>query len=265
MLVTRFAPTPSGYLHVGNLVNLTLTHWLVHSHRGRLLLRIDDFDRDRVRTAYLADVFRTLEWLDIPIDSGPSGVADFQAGWSMSSHWQRFRAARDRLMTSAGSGVFVCRCSRAQLSGLGYCVAGCAEHRWELAPDQSVLRLSGAMVPAGSALPPGDPVLWRRDDYPAYHLGSVVQDDALGITSIVRGLDLLPSSLLQRHLATLLPAPTFAAADLRHHELVTDASGHKLSKSAGARAHPLEHTNLLRRQLHDWARRLGQPLGIERP
>ena len=75
VLVTRIAPTPSGFLHVGNAVNMVLTHWLARAHGGRLLLRIDDFDTGRARPAYLEDVFRTLDWLGIDIDDGPSGPA----------------------------------------------------------------------------------------------------------------------------------------------------------------------------------------------
>jgi glutamyl-Q tRNA(Asp) synthetase len=130
----------------------------------------------------------------------------------------------------------------------------------------SALRLS---VPAGSArglaLPPGDHVLWRRDDLPAYLLGSVVADEDLAVTAIVRGRDLLTASALQLHLAGMLPAPLLREVDLRHHDLLTAPDGHKLSKSAGARAEPLEHTDRLREQVRDWAQVLGAPIGIPRP
>jgi glutamyl-tRNA synthetase len=108
-------------------------------------------------------------------------------------------------------------------------------------------------------------VLWRRDDLPAYQLGSVVADEDLGVTAVVRGVDLLASSALQLHLAELLPAPGFHEVDLRHHALVAAADGHKLSKSAGAQAHPLVHTVHLREQVRDWAAALGAPIGITRP
>ena len=98
MLVTRIAPTPSGFLHVGNAVNAVLTHWLARAHDGRLLLRIDDFDTARARPAYLEDVFRTLDWLEIDIDDGPCGPGDFETSWSMSRRVDQFRGARDRLM-----------------------------------------------------------------------------------------------------------------------------------------------------------------------
>ena len=266
MLVTRIAPTPSGFLHVGNAVNAVLTQWITRAHDGLLLLRIDDFDTGRARPNYLEDVFRTLDWLEIDIDDGPSGPADFQSSWSMSTRIDQFRSARDRLMQGGHDSVFVCRCSRHDLDERGRCVARCREQHLALTPGNSALRLS---VTDGSSrglpLPPGDHVIWRRDDLPAYQLGSVVADEDLGVTAIVRGVDLVASSALQLHLAQLLPAPGFHDVDLRHHALVAATDGHKLSKSAGAQAHPLEHTDHLREQVRDWAAALGAPIGIARP
>jgi glutamyl/glutaminyl-tRNA synthetase len=265
-LVTRIAPTPSGYLHVGNALNMVLTHWLARARRGRLLLRIDDFDTGRARATYLEDVFRTLDWLRIDIDAGPSGPADFHSSWSMSTRIDQFRRARDQLMAGDHDSVFVCRCSRHDLDPTGRCVAGCRERDLALEPGRTALRMS---VPAGSArglpLPAGDHVLWRRDDLPAYQLGSVVADEDLAVTAIVRGVDLLASSALQLHLAGTLPAPGFAGVDLRHHALLGAPDGHKLSKSAGAQAHPLEHTPELRAQVMTWAGALGAPIGITGP
>jgi glutamyl-tRNA synthetase len=266
VLVTRIAPTPSGFLHVGNALNMVLTHWLARAHGGRLLLRIDDFDTGRARLAYLEDVFRTLDWLGIGIDEGPSGPADFHSSWSMSTRIDQFRRARDRLMVPEHDTVFVCRCSRHDLDPSGRCVSGCRAQGLALEPGRTALRIS---VPAGSArglaLPPGDHVLWRRDDLPAYQLGSVVADEDLAVTAIVRGVDLLGSSALQLHLAGMLPAPRFSGVDLRHHALLTAADGHKLSKSAGAQAQPLEHTDDLREQVLARAAALGAGIGITRP
>jgi glutamyl-tRNA synthetase len=266
VLVTRIAPTPSGYLHVGNAVNFVLTHWMARARGGRLLLRIDDFDTGRARLAYLEEVFRTLDWLDIDIDDGPSGPADFHSSWSMSTRIDQFRHACDRLVRAGHDSVFVCRCSRHDLDADGRCAAGCREQGLALAPGSSALRIT---VPAGSErglpLQPGDHVLWRRDDLPAYQLGSVVADEDLAVTAIVRGVDLLESSALQLHLAGLLPAPGFQEVALHHHALLTAPGGHKLSKSAGAQAHPLQHTDHLREAVLTWAQELGTPIGISRP
>jgi glutamyl-Q tRNA(Asp) synthetase len=189
--------------------------------------------------------------------------------------------------------VFVCRCSRHDLDSSGRCIAGCREQGLALEPGRSALRMSVPGDPAreppadpsrlarlegrqpewitgggwsrGLPLPPGDHVLWRRDDLPAYQLGSVVADEDLAVTAIVRGVDLLESSALQVHLAGMLPAPGFLAVDLRHHALLAAPDGHKLSKSAGAQAHPLEHTDSLRAQVLAWASALGTPIGISPP
>lgn len=271
MLVTRLAPTPSGYLHVGNAVNLVLTWWLARSSSGRLLLRIDDFDTGRARREYLADIFAVLEWLGIDVDAGPSGPDDFHSAWSMSSRTQQFRAALDGLRATAPDLAFTCRCSRRQLSPGGWCVAGCRGAGHALVPGESVVRLH---VPEGlraqltglaHPVPAGDHVLWRRDGLPAYQLGSVVADASLGVNALVRGVDLLDSSALQQHLAGLLGEPAFAAAEFRHHGLLTDPEGHKLSKSAGAQAHPLDRSDRLRDLVLAWAADLGAPVGIAPP
>ncbi|MGB8022221.1 MAG: glutamate--tRNA ligase family protein [Candidatus Nanopelagicales bacterium] len=266
------APTPSGYLHVGNAVSFLLTDWLARAAGGRLLLRIDDFDLGRARRQYLDDIIAVLAWLGIKVADGPSDGSDL-AAWSMSARTALFRAALDELRAAHPSLVFACRCSRRTLGPGGMCVAGCGNSGAAHVPGESVIRLH---VPPGSTVqigrgqpanvplpvPPGDHVLWRRDDLPAYHLGSVVADEALGVNAVVRGMDLLESTALQLHLAGLLPAPGFAAADFRHHGLITAADGHKLSKSAGAQAHPLTRTPQLRAQIHAWAASLGAGVGI---
>lgn len=269
-VVTRIAPTPSGYLHPGNAVNVLLTAWRARAAGGRLLLRIDDFDTGRARPEYLDDIFRTLDWLDVSIDDGPTGPDDFLARWSMSTRVEQFRAARDRVRSRHPEAVFACRCSRTQLSS-GRCTAGCARAGLALQPGRTALRMHVAdsrPVRIGrdeATLPGGDHVLWRRDDLPAYQLGSVVADEALGVTALVRGVDLLESSALQLHLAGLLACPTFRDVDLRHHGLLTGPTGAKLSKSAGVQAHPMDRTGSLRRRVERWAEQLGAPIGVVRP
>jgi len=269
-LRTRIAPTPSGFLHVGNAVNMVLTAWWAVGCGGRLLLRIDDFDVPRVRPEYLADIFTTLDWLGLAVDEGPSGPQEFLARWSMSARRDQFGSARDALLAHPGGAAFVCACSRRDLQE-GRCARGCAGAGLELEPGRTLVRLhvpAGLRAPMTGAVvdvPAADHVLWRRDDLPAYHLGSVVADEALGVTAVLRGVDLLESSALQRHLAELLPAPGFAAADLRHHDLVTGPTGAKLSKSAGAQAHPLEREAGLRARIEAWAQHLGAAVGISRP
>jgi glutamyl/glutaminyl-tRNA synthetase len=266
-LATRIAPTPSGYLHAGNAVNILITQWWARAHGAHLILRIDDFDAARMRPEYLRDVFDTLVWLGIDVDEGPSGPADFAARWSMAHRFQTFSAVRDHLLAEHPDRVFVCRCSRARLE-VGRCVAGCRTAAIPRTAGSTVVRLAVApgatVVTAGSrlAVPAGDHVLWRRDDLPAYHLGSVVADEQLRITTIIRGVDLLDASALQLHLAALIPAPGFAAVELHHHGLLAAPDGQKLSKSSGARAHPLHHDAGLGASIRDWAAEIAAPLGI---
>lgn len=275
LLVTRIAPTPSGYLHVGNAVNAVLTWWLAREAGGRLLLRIDDFDTGRARPEYLADIFATLDWLGIDVDEGPRDADGFHVAWSMATRVEQFRAALADLREAHPEVVFTCRCSRRRLSPEGRCVAGCPSAGHPLVPGESAVRLR---VPEGRTaelrgpdggrrhpVPAGDHVLWRRDDLPAYQLGSVVADVALGVNALVRGTDLLDSSALQCHLAALLDLPAFATADFRHHGLLTDDAGHKLAKSAGAQAHPLARTAALRAHVLAVAEGLGAPVGIRPP
>jgi glutamyl-tRNA synthetase len=253
---------------VGNAVNALLTHWWARAHAARLILRIDDFDTTRARAAYLEDIFDTLAWLGIRVDAGPSDPHSFRSDWSMSARHHAFRRARDQLLADRPDAVYVCRCSRRQLDPSGRCAAGCRGAGVPLRPGESVVRLSvppGARARVGAALvdvPEGDHVIWRRDDLPAYQLGSVVADEHLEVTAIVRGVDLMGSSALQVHLAGLLPAPGFLAAELLHHPLLTAPDGSKLSKSAGAGARPLDRTPALLAEVHDRAVALGEPLGV---
>ncbi len=271
MLVTRFAPTPSGYLHAGNAVNAVLVDGLTRAHGGHLVLRIDDFDATRIRPEYVRDVFDSLDWLGITPDDGPRDPGDFADRWSMAAQVEELRSAALALHRDHPGLVFACRCSRRELAGTpdggAACVAGCRAAGHRLAVGESALRLH---VPEGLAVamgvgvpvPAGDHVLWRRDDLPSYHLGSVLADERLGITDIVRGADLLASSALQRHLAALLPAAGFLAATLHHHDLLTDAGGHKLSKSAGHGAHPMRRDAAALASIRAAAARLAPQIGL---
>jgi glutamyl/glutaminyl-tRNA synthetase len=272
VLVTRLAPTPSGYLHPGNAVNFLLTHWLARQHDGRLLLRIDDLDAARVRTAYLDDIFRVLQWLGIAIDAGPSGVAQFQREFSLLHRTEAYRAAVTQLR-DAGAHVYACHCSRRDLAGhaAGYypgtCrTAGLPERPGETAlriavPHPMVVDVAGERIDVAGVL--GDFAVWRRDDVPAYQLASVVEDHDLGVNTIVRGRDLLASTGAQLVLAPLLGATGFLAADFRHHALITDPAGRKLSKSAGRRGASMVGDTALLGTIRAAAARLAPQIGIE--
>lgn len=274
MLVTRIAPTPSGYLHAGNAVNFLLTAWLARQHGGRLLLRIDDMDAARVRTAYLEDIFVVLEWLGITIDAGPSGVAEFRRDYSLVHRTDAYRDAVADLR-AAGAHLYACRCSRRDLAGhaAGYYPGTCRNAGLVHAPGQTALRIAlphptevaiaGEIVDVAGVL--GDIVLWRRDDVVAYQLASVVEDRDLGVNAVVRGRDLLASTGAQLVLARLLGARDFASGDFRHHALLRGPDGAKLAKSAGSRGASITGDTRLRDEIVRAAVALAPTVGIESP
>lgn len=239
-MLTRIAPTPSGFLHEGNRVNFRTTADLARSWGALLALRIDDCDAARYRREYVDDIFATLEDMGIDWDAGPRDADDFEMNWSQRARTDYYRAELDAARAT-GLPVYACACSRSVQRGpaTGGCAGGCRDRSLDLVPGGTTLRLAvdaaqvvhvdGTAVPLGATM--GDVVLWRRDDLPAYQLVSVIEDRDLGTTHIVRGLDLLPSSALQVHLAPWLGAQSVAAATYVHHELVTDSAGEKLSKS----------------------------------
>ncbi len=272
MLVTRIAPTPSGYLHPGNAVNFLLTAWLARQHAGRLLLRIDDMDAARVRQEYLADVFAVLEWLGIGVDEGPGDVAQFRREYSLlhrrHAYWEAIADLR-----SAGVDIYACRCSRRDLAGhaAGYYPGTChgADVQWRAGetslrvslPRPCRVAVDGRLVDVAGVM--GDFVVWRRDDVPAYQLASVVEDRDLRVNAVVRGADLVPSTAAQLVLAPWLGADAFAGADFRHHGLVQGADGAKLSKSAGRQAQSIVGDAALLGSIRRQARELAATVGIE--
>jgi glutamyl/glutaminyl-tRNA synthetase len=245
---TRLAPTPSGYLHVGNVASFTLTVGLARRFGARVLLRIDDLDGQRVRPEYVEDIFETLRFLGIPWDEGPVDASDFFRSWSQQGRLGLYREALGRLRVAEA--VFACGCSRSDLARVapdGVYPATCLMRGLSLEGSGLAWRLAGVpagpvrmLVPGGAdvSLPlPGDMqhvVVRRRDGLPSYQLASVVDDLHFGVDLVVRGSDLLGSTLAQLHLSERLSAHGFASTGFVHHPLFSDAAGGKLSKSAGS-------------------------------
>lgn len=252
--ITRIAPTPSGYLHEGNAVNFMLVSWLADAVGASMLLRIDDMDADRIRPEYVEDIFEVLNWLGIRWQVGPGDPADFHARFSLRARRESYRLQARALM--AAGLAYACTCSRRQ--GAGRCVQQCRSSQLELTPGSTALRLAiepGTMVKVdGREIDLygelGDPVLWRRDDQVAYHLANVVEDTEQGITHVVRGEDLVVSSALHAHLARLTGAGT--PVQYRHHRLVVDERGMKLSKSQ-LRTGPMPRTQAQRTRIEGLA------------
>ena len=239
--VGRLAPTPSGYLHLGNAVNFVLTWLLVRQRGGQLHLRIDDLDRARLRRPYLSTIFRVIDWLQLEYDYGPAGPDDFLRHYSQLLHLPAYNAVLRRLAQRPG---LLAASHRSRTSGpevempVALGTPGVA-WRARVPPGTTVAWADGwqgaTQVPLGAAMP--DFVVRKKDAVVAYQLASVVDDLRLGTTLIVRGLDLLPSTAAQLWLAAQLPETQgFQAARIHffHHALLTDAAGHKLSKSTQA-------------------------------
>ena len=273
MVVSRIAPTPSGYLHLGNAVNFLLTAWYVRSRGGKLLLRIDDMDATRCRAEYVDDVFYALEWLGIGIDGGPSGTEVFYRDYSMTRKTEQYRDELRKLEEKTGL-LYACECSRKTLEGYGGGVYPrlCRDSRYNLETHRSAMRIH---VPDGTAVSVGertimldremgDFILWRKDGLPAYQFVSVIEDRDLGVNALVRGEDLLVSSAAQRYLAPMMGADAFAAAAFIHHPLFMDEGHKKLSKSEGAYSlKMMGYTERGREKVFEEARRLAALVGIE--
>lgn len=250
---TRLAPTPSGFLHAGNAINFLVTHRLTRSAGAKLLLRIDDLDTERMRPAYLEDIFRSLEWLGIGWDEGPSGPEEHLSSWSQLARIPRYQELADALR--AGGHVYGCTCSRQQVrerSPDGRYPGTCRDRGLPLDVPGTAWRLR---LPARAQVPipqlhggpdilelsdlMGDPVIRQRATtgsagVPAYQLASLADDVDRDVTFIVRGEDLLPSTACQLYLAKLLGFSSFERVRFGHHHLILDPEGHKLSKSEGA-------------------------------
>ena len=225
----RFAPSPTGPLHLGSLL-AALGSWLMARQAGgQWLLRIEDIDPPRERRGMAARHIRDLARFGFD----PDGPVEFQSRRS-----DVYAHALDHLRD--GGWAFPCRCSRSDLAAMGgvhhACVPNPSGHaaawRVRLPPGvvafQDRFRGPQSQDPSREA---GDPVVLRADGLWAYQLAVVVDDAAQGITEIVRGADLLDSTARQIALQRLLGAPTPGYA---HLPVVREAGGAKLSKSLAA-------------------------------
>ena len=244
---TRIAPTPSGFLHVGNASSFMITAALAEETNAKLLLRIDDLDRDRVEEAYVKDIFETLHFLEITWDEGPQNYEEYQHTWSQMQRLALYNAALEQLQQSGH--LFACTCSRTQVlkdSPDGSYPGTCRHKKlplntpganWRVSTDANtklhVKTLEGNIMEATLPRSMQDFVVRKKDGFPAYQLTSVIDDLHFGIDFIVRGQDLWDSTLAQSYLALLLEQNTFANICFHHHALLEAAPGQKLSKSAG--------------------------------
>jgi glutamyl/glutaminyl-tRNA synthetase len=221
----RFAPTPSGPLHRGNLRTALISWLAARLHNGTWLLRIDDLDTPRLRPGATEAAMADLRWLGLDWDP-PVILQSARRGLyhTVLSHWRRTGM------------VYACRCSRRQLSRQRLYPGFCRDRRlgwgWE---EQRLpawrLRLAGDF-----AKQCGDLVVRRADGFIAYHLATAFDELALGISNVVRGADLAPVQTAQEAvIATMGP---ISPPRYQHVPLLCDTKGVKLSKRDGSQGLP---------------------------
>ncbi len=230
---TRIAPTPSGYLHLGNVYSFAITVAMARRVGARVLLRIDDLDFNRVKPAYVEDIFDTLTYLGLPWDEGPRDYSEYERVYSQRHRMPLYEEVLQQLLRQGH--VFACDCTRSTLLARhprGVYTGTCRQRGLLLDASGHNWRVDTL----GTALPPSMQyfVVRKRDGFPAYQLASLVDDMHYGIDLIVRGADLRESTQAQAHLAHLLGYDAFLHASFHHHNLLMAGGDEKLSKSAGA-------------------------------
>ncbi len=246
--LTRFAPSPTGYLHLGHAANAVFVWGVARALGGRVLLRLEDHDRSRCRAAYEAALFEDLEWLGLEPDlGGAEGLRAGPSAYRQSDCGALYQAELTRL--AARHPVYACACSRKTLAAEADAPGGaeipypgrCRERGLAAGPGRGVRVALGAgeerfedallgeqrQEPAAQC---GDLLLRDRLGQWTYQFAVTVDDYRHGVDLVVRGADLLTSSGRQIRLARLLgrvEAPVFL-----HHPLLLKPSGEKLSKAS---------------------------------
>ena len=256
----RFAPSPTGELHLGNGRTAILAWLWARSEGGRFTLRVEDLDRPRVRPGLAERQLEELAWLGLTWDEGP----DPRTGNDLGPRGPYRQSQRDALYEEAlaalGEHVYECFCSRAEIAAAsaphgpqddgprypGICASLTAAQREARrrtrAPSLRLRVPRGPVkfvdeIQGAQELDPqtevGDFVLRRADGIFAYQLAVVVDDAAMGVTQVLRGADLLPSTARQILLYRLLG---LAEPRWAHPGLVMSSSGERLSKRDRAAA-----------------------------
>ena len=250
-IITRFAPSPTGRLHLGHAYAALFVWDRARRADGTFLLRMEDIDPQRCRPEFVAGILDDLAWLGVDWD-GPVHV--------QSAHMAKYRAVLDAL--AARGLTYPCFCSRADIARAvtaphgpdgtvypGTCRAlDSAERAGRVAAGQvpaTRLDMAAALATTGpltiqdedgtrvhcDAAAFGDVVLGRRDAPASYHLCATHDDAVQGVTLVTRGVDLAPATAAQRVLQALMgwPEPRY-----RHHRLLLDPVGRRLAKRDAA-------------------------------
>lgn len=228
---TRIAPTPSGFLHLGNILSFSITRALAQQSGAKMVLRIDDLDRGRAEKRYIDDVFDTLHFLGIQWDEGPRNTEEFEKEYSQLHRMDSYRQALQRLRDD--NEIYACICSRTAIlrdSPDNSYPGTCRDAGIPLDTANACWRLrTTGKLPSSMQ----DFIVRKRDGFPAYQLTSVIDDLHYGIDLVVRGEDLRDSTLAQQYLADILREDRFREITFIHHPLLLDTAGKKLSKTDG--------------------------------
>lgn len=263
----RLAPSPTGYLHLGHARTFWVAHQRARTASGRLVFRNEDLDTQRSRPEFVQAMFNDLRWLGLDWDEGPD-VGGMFAPYSQSERRSFYLEAWRRLRD--GGFIYPCTCSRKDLEravsapheeqhgaddelpyagtcrkniGLAADYDSPAGVSWRFkVPDGEIISFSDGFFGqqqfmAGRDF--ADFLLWRRDDIPAYQLAVVVDDEAMKITEVVRGADLLKSTARQ---LLLIRALGYSTPAYFHCPLLRDENNVRLAK---------RHDALSLRQLRD--------------
>lgn len=242
-VVTRFAPSPNGSLHLGHAYSAIVAHDIARRLGGRFVLRIEDIDGPRSHPEFAEEFRRDLEWLGLEWDEVPAQST-------------RLAAYRDAALRLVEDGLlYPCNCTRAQIRDLpmrsredgpdypGGCRGRCKvaqgePHALRLDVDRAMEAVGEIVwtdVNAGSVIADprdfGDVVIVRKDLPASYHLAVTLDDASDGITSVTRGRDLFETTHVHRVLQQLLGLPV---PDWHHHALILDENGEKLAKRRGS-------------------------------
>lgn len=240
-VISRFAPSTTGQAHPGTLLSALLVWLDARSRNGAALLRLEDIDRIRANATWAADLIAALSWLGL----------DWDDTLVQSASAPQHEAALDRL--AAAGWLYPCTCTRAHRRGGRRAPDGgwaydntCRDTPlprggWRATdvvlrarlPDDRIELIddNGVNLSQTPARDMGDPVVRRRDGAIAYQLAVVVDDAERGVTDVVRGRDIAPSTATQILLQRLLRLPT---PRYRHHFLLLEPSGDKLAKLHGS-------------------------------
>ena len=239
-MVSRFAPSPTGALHLGHALSAVLAHDLASDAGGRFLLRIEDIDGTRSRPEHVAGILADLAWLGL----------EHQPPVFQSERVGVYAAALEQLKHRGL--VYPCFCTRADIAAAsasaphgiepvypGMC-RGLATpdlarpHCWRLDITKAVTLAAGlhwsdatAGLVIADPLAHGDVILARKDAPASYHLAVTIDDAAQGVTDVVRGRDLFRATDIHRLLQALLGLPT---PRYHHHSLLIGGDSERLAK-----------------------------------